>query len=621
LLDAREHTDDGRLLSRRSLIAGGAGLVVSSGGFGGLATQIARARLRPHRRASASAALSAEERAALAVLGRSSMRQPNTLPFPNLPAGTDTLPGIEHIVVLMLENHSYDNFLGMLGRGRGQTPRGDGFTLGPDAKPTATNPRSDGRIQRAFRMPNTCQLPSQPGQEWADSHESFNNGTMDGFVTSPIYPSSPTRNGPVAMGYWDERDLPFTYALATVFPLADRWFSSALAQTDPQRRFLIAGTALGMTDDIGTGPGNAVPDATLAPPPPNGTIFSRLSTANISWVNYVESYPTGATPNLFPVPDSALEELNMKPIAEFFNDAANGTLPGFSLLDPDYGTQAQENPQNIVVGEAFLERVVRALGASPNWSKTMFILTWDEHGGYYDHVPPPVALAPDAVPPAVQPGESTYDGYARYGFRVPGIVVSAYAKRNHVSSIVYDHTSVLATVEHKWNLAAMTLRDANANHLFDTIDLDALARGAPTFSALPSLPPSGQTPATLACSRSGAGTIPPPESIGPAPTASADIPNSAGGEVRLVLRFYGRRRHPRGLSVEVYTEVGTLNGLILELRQGARLIAETHLPQVTSARKHTMLRALRGGLPPAGRYTLIVRRGRRTLLRRRVTVG
>jgi len=623
-MDARDrnHSDDVGRLSRRSLIAGGAGLAVSSGAVGGLVTRTAWAQVRQRAAPDAAATPTARQREALAVLGRSSLRQPNTLPFPHLPAGTDTMPEIEHIVVLMLENHSYDNFLGMLGRRRGQTPRGDGFRLGSDGKPTATNPRPDGRIQRAFHMPTTCQLDAQPGQEWADSHGSFNDGAMDGFVTSPIYPTSTTRNGPVAMGYWDESDLPFTYALAGTFPLADRWFSSTLAQTDPQRRFLIAGTALGMTDNVGAGIGNAVPDATFAAPP-NGTIFSRLSDANISWIDYVESSPTGATPNLFPVPDTVLlAEGHMKPIGAFFTDATHGTLPSFSFLDPNFNTQSQENPQNIVVGEAFLEQVVRALGASPKWSKTMFILTWDEHGGYYDHVPPPVALAPDAVPPTVQPGESTYDGYARYGFRVPGIVVSPYAKRDHISSIVYDHTSVLATVERKFNLAAMTLRDANANDLFDTIDLRALAARTPTFAALPRLAASGQTAASLACSRTGPGTIPPPDSIGPAPSVSGDVPGARGhAPVRLVVRFYGRRRHPRGLSIDVYTENGTLGALTLELRRGRRLIAVDHLPHVSAVRKRRVLRALHAQIPPAGHYTLIVRRGRRTLLRRRVTVG
>ena len=113
-------------------------------------------------------------------------------------------------------------------------------------------------------------------------------------------------------------------------------------------------------------------------------------------------------------------ETNAKPIAQFFTDAQAGTLPSFSLLDPNYDTQSQENPQNIVVGEAFLSQVVQALGQlAARGASTLLILTYDEHGGYYDHVPPPAALAPDAIPPMVQPGESTYDGFHRYGFRVP----------------------------------------------------------------------------------------------------------------------------------------------------------------------------------------------------------
>ncbi len=118
-----------------------------------------------------------------------------------------------------------------------------------------------------------------------------------------------------------------------------------------------------------------------------------------------------------------------KKFSQFFADATAGALPAFSFLDPDYGTESQENPQNIVVGEALLAEVVHALGASPLWPRTLFVLVYDEHGGYYDHVPPPPTLAPDAVPPLVQPGESIYDGFARYGFRVPAVVVSPYAKR------------------------------------------------------------------------------------------------------------------------------------------------------------------------------------------------
>jgi len=126
-----------------------------------------------------------------------------------------------------------------------------------------------------------------------------------------------------------------------------------LGQTDPNRRYLIAATSSGMTDDIGTSIGNIVPDALLGAPP-NGTIFERMSDAGISWIDYNSSFPTGATMELYPSVDGKYSETNAKPIAQFFGDAQAGKLPGFSLLDPDYGTQSQEDPQNIIVGEAFL---------------------------------------------------------------------------------------------------------------------------------------------------------------------------------------------------------------------------------------------------------------------------
>ena len=490
----RKRTATERLLSRRRFLtaSGGAAAFAAVGGPALLA------------RGAAAATPAAAHSAALRVLGRSTLRAPGSLPDPSVAAGTDTLPGIDHIVVLMLENHSYDNLFGMLGRGPGQTPRGDGFTLGPDGQPTATNPYGDGRIQHAFHMPTTCQLSGQPAQDWLASHTQYAGGSNDGFVISA--------SGPVAMGYWTGDDLPFTYALAETFPIGDRWFCSLLGQTDPNRRYLISGTSAGMTNDIGTSPGNFIPDASL-PLPANGTIFNTLDRHGISWANYVDSYPTGATPELYPTDDAVTEQVHYKPFSQFYADAAAGELPSFTLLDPNYGTQSQENPQNIVVGERVLAGVVGALGGSPLWRSTLFVLVYDEHGGYFDHVPPPAALAPDAIPPMVEPGESVYDGFSRYGFRVPSVVVSPYAKPDFVSHVYYDHTSILAMVERKWNLPALTYRDANANDLTDFIDLDALGKGHPTFRALPRLPAPGDTPSALACSTTGPGTIPPQGSV------------------------------------------------------------------------------------------------------------
>jgi phospholipase C len=548
----------------------------------------------------------ASQTEALRVLGRSSMRLPDSLPNPALAAGTDTIPQIEHVVVLMMENHSYDNFLGMLGRGPGQRPRGDGFTLASDGLPTATNPYPDGRLQRAFRMPTTCQLSDSPSQEWATSHNAYDNGRNDGFVRTTVDPSTSEIVGAVAMGYWTGEDLPLTYALANTFPIGDRWFCSLLGQTDPNRRFLIAATAQGMTDDIGTGPGNAAANSTLGAPAANGTIFDRLTDAGISWADYTTSYPTGATMELYPANDTAYKT-NAPAISQFFSDAQAGTLPQFSLLDPDYDTQSQENPQNIAVGEGFLGQVIDALRSSPLWRKTLFILTYDEHGGYYDHVPPPVALAPDAIAPVVNPGESTYDGYARYGFRVPALLAGPYVKRNYVSSVVYDHTSILAFLERKWNLAAMTHRDANANDLTDFLDLQALKAGQPTFPELPALAPAGDTPARLACTKTGPGTIPPPQSILPARTQ------------RLEIRSAKVNRRLRGVVVELRTNFGTLSGLEIELVHRHRVIARERVRKV-GTREHRAILRVRGSLPRTGRYSIVVRHGSKALVRRDLVV-
>ena len=489
----REEARDGAPLSRRLFLGGSASALAA----GVITPAFLRKTSAPTSSRAASARVTAEIAPtaakygeALAALGRTTLRGPGSLPFPDLAAGTDTMPGIEHIVVLMMENHSFDNFLGMLGRG-------DGFTLGSDGLPTATNPYANGDLQHAFRMPTTCQN-STVTQNWKSSHLQYDNGKMDGFVITSQAES---------MGYWTAEDLPFTYSLAGAFPIGDRWFCSVLGQTDPNRRYLIAGTSAGMTDDGG------VSIINLAGGAPNGTIFNLLDKHGISWENYVYSYPTGATPELYAVNDTVTEALHHKALDDFFTDAADGSLPAFSLLDPDYTTQSQENPQNIVVGEALIARVVNTLGTGPLWPSTLLILVYDEHGGYYDHVPPPAAIAPDDIAPLVQIGYSTYDGFARYGFRVPSVIVSPYSKPGYVSSVVHDHTSVLATVERKWNLPALTYRDANANDVTDFLDLDALAAGRPTFPALPTLAAPGDTSAALACSTTGPGVIPPPGSV------------------------------------------------------------------------------------------------------------
>ena len=291
------------------------------------------------------------------------LRQPGSRPHPGLATGTDTIPQIKHIVVLMMENHSYDNHLGMLGRAGA-----DGFTVGSNGRPTAANPYANGQIQHAFRMPTTCQLFGKPSQNWTDTHTQLDGGKLDGFVRSG--------SGPVSMGYWERADLPFYYSLASAFPIADHYFCSVLGQTFPNRRYLMAATSIGMIND--TVPG-------LTDYPANGTIFDRLHDAGVTWKDYVE--PLSPTPTLALFPPLLVKyPSHLATTGDFFADAKAGTLPGFSLVEPNYVVSSEEEPQNIALGEQFAASVVNAVMSGPGWKNTLLIWTFDEHGGYYDHV-------------------------------------------------------------------------------------------------------------------------------------------------------------------------------------------------------------------------------------------
>jgi phospholipase C len=378
----------------------------------------------------------------------------------------------------MQENHSYDSYFGMLSQG-------DGFSLDQHGKPTATNQDPRGNPVRAFHMANTCQSRS-PGQNWNAMHLQWNNGAMDGFVRSP--------SGAAAMGYWDGGDLPFYYGLASTFPLCDRWFASTFGQTYPNRRFLLCGSALGSISTI---------SQTDLPQPKNGTIVEALNRHDISWRDYYTSLPSLGL--FLPVLGANLDKV-MK-IDKFFVDAAAGLLPSFCLVESATTTQT----------EAFVARVINDVMHSPNWPTTVLVLCYDEHGGYYDHVPPPKAVPPDNIAPILRahPGEHL-DGlpanvpgdYARYGFRVPAVIVSPYARKNYVSHLVHDHTSILSLIEHKWNLPALTDRDGAADNLLDSLDLSG---SPPAYRNPPLLPAPKNTTASPLCRPGQPGPIPNPQ--------------------------------------------------------------------------------------------------------------
>jgi phospholipase C len=406
------------------------------------------------------------------------IRQPGSLPNPSLAAGTEQLPEIEHIVVVMMENHSFDNLLGMMGRG-------DGFPLGADGKPKVALPNGQGQLVHAFHMPSEC-MTNGVGNDWNVAHRSYDNGTNRGFVEASSGES---------VGYFLGEDIPFTWGLAKTFPLADRWFCSVLGQTDPNRRYLVSGTSLGLIND-----------SFPAPLPPNGTIFDSLNKHGITWKDYYSDLPSAGV-YLSQLGQPAIRD-NLVTIKEFYTDAAAGTLPQFSLLDPNFTIQSEENPQNIQFGDQFLSDVVSSVMSGPQWSKTLMIWTYDEWGGWYDHVPPPAAIPPDDIPPDLPPG-SLPGTFARYGFRVPGGVISPYAKKDYVSHTIYDHTSILKTIETKWNLPALTRRDANAHDVLDMVDLTS----KPAFLTPPRLPDPANPVQSYTCLPTGPGQIPPPSAV------------------------------------------------------------------------------------------------------------
>jgi len=385
------------------------------------------------------------------------------VPFTDRPAGTDSLPGIDHIVVLMKENHSYDNYFGMLGRG-------DGFTLGPDGLPVNSNPDSQDRPVRAHHL----SLPFNPSfdlsQTWNDSHRQWHNGAMDGFVT--------TTSSAEPMGYLDGTDLPWYYGFARTYGIGDRYFSSVLSRTFPNRRFLQAATAAGLVNDAFPSP--------FARPPATGLIWDLLDAHNVGWANYFVELPEVA---LWPRTLLRYRD-HLHDIADFYDDCRGGRLPPVTFITTEIVAASEGEYQDDQIGEAFTASLFEAASAGPQWSTMLFVIVWDEGGGFYDHVPPPAAVVPDDIPPDIHVPPDQPGGYNRYGFRVPCLVASPFAKPGHVSSVVYDHTSILATIELKWNLPALTRRDAAASPLTDFLDLSAPPRfGTPAALPRPTIWP------------------------------------------------------------------------------------------------------------------------------------
>ena len=378
-----------------------------------------------------------------------------------------TIP-LSHVVYLMMENRSFDHYFGAMG---GLRPDVDGVI---DQKNFDPITRED-KPQQHLTTPTI----SSTNHEWAGSHLQYDDGLMDGFVMS----NNP--DGERAMGYYNCDDIPFFYWLANTFAMSDHHFSSLLGPTWPNRLFAVAATSCGFgegseTDDRLTFQCGHVRD----------NLFHQLKRAGISYRVYDDGIPSIAS--LFFL-TGALNDFNdYGDINDFEGAVAGGTLPAVSIIEPHYQAEVDvlgsldgeanddHPPANIQNGQNFVYRIVKALTSNQTvWNQSALFITYDEHGGFYDHVPPPPACEPD--PSAANPPDYRFN---RYGFRVPLMVVSPYAKAGYVSKRTTDHTSILRFIQGWKGLPALTRRDANAWPMLDLFDFSRAPAPPPDLSAI-----------------------------------------------------------------------------------------------------------------------------------------
>src|SRR6266536_334476 len=404
----------------------------------------------------------------------------------------------------------------------------------------------------SFHLASTC--VENPNPSWAEAHRDWNvmdpvspTATLDGSVEAAAHDARQHVNagqpapffdvdGHRAMGYYDGGDLNYYYSLATKFSTSDSWFSPVMTRTPPNREYLIAGTSSGYVYQRGANPPL---DSALLPGP---TIFEEAQNKGISWKIYI---PTGGTACATPPADtdpaclirtSYLHDFvfgqtirnnpsqytnNIVPISQFYTDAINGTLPQIAQIEPSSANGLNEHPTDndpppgtapccsLQTGANFVSTLINAVMCGqnsppsnpctqgPSWQDSVFILTWDEFGGFFDHVPPQPTVSPDGiVPKDLFPNDVCYQNpkagptcdFTYTGYRVPLVVVSPFSKSNFVSHQTRDYTAILKLIETRFGLNNLTARDAAQFGMED----DSTDQGFFDFTNIP-----WKTPPTL----------------------------------------------------------------------------------------------------------------------------
>jgi phospholipase C len=390
------------------------------------------------------------------------------------------LAAINHIVLLMLENRSFDHMLGYLyADRRNVSAAGQPFEGLTGAE---SNKDASGKAVPVFAIqPTTHNTYFMPGADPGEGYSATNSqlfgvtnapspplATNGGFVTNFAYTLGweakegwSILGGTVAtdiMGMFTPQMLPVLSGLARGFAVCDQWFSSVPTETLPNRAFVCSGTSQGHMDDK--------TKSFTAP-----SIFGLLSAHQLGWSIYgYDTEPLTRT-TFSDITDAP--ETHFGQFPAFQAAAAAGTLPPFTFLEPSWGSSgnSQHPNYNVALGEQLIHDVYYALRNGPGWNQTLLIVTYDEHGGCYDHVAPPT----NAVPPDNSAGEYGFD-FKRFGVRVPTVLISPLIPPGTVfrvptGSMPLDHTSVLKTIQQRWGLPSLTARDAAAPGVGEVLTL------------------------------------------------------------------------------------------------------------------------------------------------------
>jgi phospholipase C len=475
------------------------------------------------------------------------------------------ITAVKHIIIVTQENRSFDHYFGHLSdywQSHGYPQATDGTTF--DGEPaTSSDADPNGTIVNPYNLQTAC--TENPSPSWAESHrdrnrfspEDSNNALMDGFVITAAddaQQSSPTLYdvlGHRTMGYFSGDQLNYYYFMASNFATSDRWFAPIMSRTQLNRMYLYGATSQGHVSPL-------VANEHLT----SETIFQLMQANNVSWKIYVHADSTGCTTPSCLANYSYLKQFNygsyvlsnlpnqFQPISQLMTDMQNGTLPQVSFLEPAgyVGLDEHSNdtdivhPPSVQTGANYVEGIINTLMASPSWKDTVLILTYDEPGGFYDHVPPQSAVPPDSIQfptdESTQTGTACANdntdpvcGFFFTGFRVPVIVISPFSKANYVSHVPMDYTAMLKFIETRFNLPSLTARDAAQPDMSDFFDFV----NVPWATSPSNIPKQDQSMQCLLESLSGITVSPNPAPAGGQASVTLSLSKAAIQDTPVVL--------------------------------------------------------------------------------------